>query len=342
MNKIRQGLFRVTLVTSILFGFFIVQKVDAKETLTIYTYESFITEWGPGPQIKEAFEKKCNCELEFVGLDSSIGILGRLQIEGENSNADIVLGLDTNLISVASETGLFAPHKVDMASEVTLPDSVKGKWEDEVFLPFDWGYFAFVYDDEKLSNPPSSLKGLVEDAQVTIVIQDPRTATPGLGLLLWVKSVYGKDAKGAWEKLSDKIVTTTKGWWDAYSLFLNGEADMVLSYSTSPAYHMIAEDRKNYKAAQFEEGHYTQIEVAGLLKSSNNKDLAREFLHFILTDDFQSIIPTTNWMYTVTNTEQPPEFNELIKPKNAFLFSSEEVKNNRKLWVDEWLQALTK
>ena len=342
MNKIRQGLFRATLVTSIFFGFFIVQKVDAKETLTIYTYESFITEWGPGPQIKEAFEKKCDCELEFVGLDSSIGILGRLQIEGENSNADIVLGLDTNLISVASETGLFAPHQVDIASKVSLPDSVTGKWEHEAFLPFDWGYFAFVYDDEKLSNPPSSLKGLVEDAQVTIVIQDPRTATPGLGLLLWVKSVYGKDAKGAWEKLSDKIITTTKGWWDAYSLFLNGEADMVLSYSTSPAYHMIAEDRKNYKAAQFEEGHYTQIEVAGLLKSSNNKDLAREFLHFILTDDFQSIIPTTNWMYTVTNTEQPPEFNELIKPKNAFLFSSEEVKVNRKLWVDEWLQALTK
>ena len=83
MNKIRQGLFRAILVTTIFFGFFIIQKVYAKETLTIYTYESFITEWGPGPQIKEAFEKKCNCELEFVGLDSSIGILGRLQIEGD-------------------------------------------------------------------------------------------------------------------------------------------------------------------------------------------------------------------------------------------------------------------
>ena len=234
--------------------------------------------------------------------------------------------MDTNLISVAAETGLFAPHQVDMANKVNLPDSVTGKWEDEAFLPFDWGYFAFVYDDEKLSNPPSSLKGLVEDAQVTIVIQDPRTATPGLGLLLWVKSVYGKDAKDAWEKLSDKIVTTTKGWWDAYSIFLNGEADMVLSYSTSPAYHMIAEGKENYKAVQFEEGHYVQIEVAGLLKSSKNKDLGREFLKFILTDDFQSIIPTTNWMYPVTKTQQPPEFNELIKPENAFLFSSEQVK----------------
>ena len=117
---------------------------------------------------------------------------------------------------------------------------------------------------------------------------------------------------------------------------------MVLSYSTSPAYHIIAEGKENYKAAQFEEGHYVQIEVAGLLESSKNKDLGREFLKFILTDDFQSIIPTTNWMYPVTKTQQPPEFNELIKPENAFLFSSEQVNNNRKVWVDEWLEALTK
>ena len=46
---------------------------------------------------------------------------------------------------------------------------------------------------------------------------------------------------------------------------------MVLSYSTSPAYHIIAEGKENYKAAQFEEGHYVQIEVAGLLESSKNK-----------------------------------------------------------------------
>ena len=56
----------------------------AKEILTIYTYESFITEWGPGPAIKNSFEEQCDCQVDFVGLDSSIGILGRLQIEGED------------------------------------------------------------------------------------------------------------------------------------------------------------------------------------------------------------------------------------------------------------------
>ena len=41
-----------------------------------------------------------------MALDSSIGILGRVQIEGADSAADIVLGLDTNLISIARNTRL--------------------------------------------------------------------------------------------------------------------------------------------------------------------------------------------------------------------------------------------
>ena len=32
------------------------------EKLTIYTYDSFVSEWGPGPKIEEAFEKKCKAE----------------------------------------------------------------------------------------------------------------------------------------------------------------------------------------------------------------------------------------------------------------------------------------
>ena len=87
--------------------------------LTVYTYDSFTSEWGPGPAIEIAFERECNCDLQFVGLDSSIGILGRVQIEGENSKADIVLGLDTNLTEIARETGLFVPH----GSEAKAPAS---------------------------------------------------------------------------------------------------------------------------------------------------------------------------------------------------------------------------
>ena len=52
-------------------------------------------------------------------------------------------------------------------------------------------------------------------------------------------------------------------------LFLRGEADMVLSYTTSPAYHLIAENDSRFASAQFDRGHYMQIEVAGTHSPEN-------------------------------------------------------------------------
>ena len=110
------------------------------------------------------------------------------------------------------------------------------------------------------------------------MLQDPRSSTPGLGFLLWMKSVYGDKAADAWKKLEPRILTVTPGWSEAYALFTKGEAPMVLSYTTSPAYHVIAENSERYKAAPFAEGHYLQVEVAGLIENSPEKELAKKFL----------------------------------------------------------------
>ena len=78
--------------------------------LVIYTYESFVAEWGPGPVIAANFEEICGCDVRFVGAGDGAGLLGRLRLEGARSEADIVLGLDTNLTAEAAATGLLAPH----------------------------------------------------------------------------------------------------------------------------------------------------------------------------------------------------------------------------------------
>ncbi len=310
----------------------------ADNTLTVYTYSSFASDWGPGPTIEKAFEAQCDCKLDFVALDDGVSILNRLRLEGGNSRADIVLGLDNNLIAEAKNTGLLAEHSVDTSS-VSLPDG----WSDTTFVPFDYGYFAFVYNKEKLTTPPKSLKELVEQREdINIIYQDPRTSTVGQGLLLWMKSVYGENTAQAWQQLAKKTVTVTKGWSEAYSMFRKGEADMVLSYTTSPAYHLIAEQDNQYAAASFSEGHYTQVEVAAKVKGSKNSVLADKFMNFILSEDFQAAIPTGNWMYPVTDIELPKGFETLSVPNQALLFSSEEVEKMRKPWIREWQNALTK
>ncbi|EJK2411930.1 thiamine ABC transporter substrate binding subunit [Vibrio parahaemolyticus] len=309
----------------------------AENTLTIYTYDSFAADWGPGPKIEQAFEAKCGCDVNFVALDDGVSILNRLRLEGGNSKADIVLGLDNNLMAEAKKTGLLTEHNVDTANTV-LPNG----WSDTTFVPYDYGYFAFVYNKEKLANPPKSMKELVETRDdLKVIYQDPRTSTPGQGLMLWMKSIYGDDVTQAWQKLASKTVTVTKGWSEAYSMFLNGESDLVLSYTTSPAYHLIAENDSKFATANFAEGHYMQVEVAAKVKGSKNSELADKFMDFILSDEFQSAMPMGNWMYPVTDVELPKGFETLSVPSKSLSFSADEVAKMRKSWIREWQSALT-
>jgi thiamine transport system substrate-binding protein len=290
-----------------------------KPELVVMTYDSFVADWGPGPAIEAAFEETCGCNLNFVAAGDGAALLARLKLEGARSDADVILGLDTNLTAAATETGLFSAH--GMQPDLDLPIA----WSDPNFLPFDWGYFAFVHNAD-MADVPGDMKALAA-SDTKIVIQDPRSSTPGLGLLMWVKAAYGDEAPAVWEALADNIVTVTPGWSEAYGMFLEGEADMVLSYTTSPAYHLIAEEDASKSAALFNEGHYMQVEVAGVLASSDQPDLAKDFLAFMVSEGFQSIIPTTNWMYPAKTPAAglPDGFETLIQPAQALLFSPEEA-----------------
>lgn len=155
---------------------------------------------GAWPDNQKAFEADCDCELKLVALEDGVSLLNRLRMEGKNSKADVVLGLDNNLLEAATQTRLFAKSGI-------APDAVNvpGGWHNDTFVPFDYGYFAFIYDKNKLKNPPKSLKELVEsDRKWRVIYQDPRTSTPGLGLLLWMQKVYGDNAPEAWQNWRPK------------------------------------------------------------------------------------------------------------------------------------------
>ena len=301
--------------------------------LSVYTYDGFNSDWGPGPQIEAAFEEVCACDLQFVGAGDGAAVLSRLRLEGAGTDADVVLGLDTNLMGAAADTGLFAATSVE--ADYDLPVA----WDDATFVPFDWGYFAFVAGTDVAA--PANFRELA-DSDLKIVIQDPRSSTPGLGLVTWVAAVYGDEAGALWGDLADNIVTVTPGWSEAYGLFLEGEADAVLSYTTSPAYHLIAEEDASKTAWAFDEGHYMQVEVAAKLASTDVPELADAFLQFLVTDAAQSVLPTTNWMYPAVLPEAglPTGFETLIQPETALLLPAAEAQAIAGPAIDTWRAAL--
>lgn len=305
------------------------------DPLTIYAPDYFGSEWGPGPAIKAAFEETCECEIEYVTGD----LLPRLLLEGERTNADVAIGFNSDVTKKARESGLFVPHKVD-TSALTLPLD----WTDDTFLPFNWSYTAFVYDNTKITNPPTSFAELVNsDEDWKIAIQDPRTSISGLALILWGEQVFGDDAEAEWAKLAPKVTTVTKGWSEAYGMFTDGEVDMVLSYTTSPAYHIIAEEDQTKSAALFDEGHYFMVELAAKLTTTDQPELADQFMAFIMDEKFQKLIPTANWSYpaALPKDQWPEAFSQLNYPEKAIFLNEDQAAALRDEAIAEWRAAFS-
>ena len=309
--------------------------------LTIYTYDSFNSEWGPGPVVFKRFEEQCACKLKVVSPGDSGTVLNRVILEKANPKADILLGLNNSELEKSFSYDLWEPYRSPLLEKVPAELLVD---KNNRVTPFDYGFIAFVYDSQKLKNPPNSLQDLLDPKyKRKIVIENPKTSSPGLSMLHWTISVYGEDGYlDYWKKLKPNLLSVTDGWSAAYGMFTKGEVPIVLSYVTSPAYHLEYEKTERYQAAVFQEGHYRQIEFAGILKGTRRSKRAQEFIDFMLSEKFQNVIPLTNWMFPVVQYQPLPEsFRIAPQPKSAPELNPARVNQQNSKWLKAWSRAMS-
>ena len=315
--------------------------VEEEAGLVIYAYDSFVAEWGPAPVVIPKFEDKHGVRVKVISVGDAGQVLNRAILEKDNPQADIVLGIDNNMLSRALEEGVLQPYRspnLEAIPEQLIFDAT------HAVTPFDYGYFAFVYDSEVLQDPPKSLEELADPRfRKRIIVQDPRTSSPGLGFLLWTIAVYGEQYLEYWKRLQPNLLAITDGWDTAYGMFTSGEAPMVLSYTTSPAYHVEYEQTERYRALLFQEGNYLQIEGMGILKGAAHAAAARKFIDFILTGEFQSEIPLTNWMYPVNpDAPTPDSFRFAPEPERSLQLPAAEIRSNTERWIDAWVKQVSR
>ena len=276
----------------------------AKETIIVGTYDSFATEWGPGPEIESLFEENCECDLKYVTTSQAGTLLGNIFIKDK----DIILG------------ATYDANKFNNFYK---------------FQTYDYGYYAFIYDESSLKNPPQTFEELINRDNLKIVVQDPRTSPVGMGLLTWISRVFYQNKEEAIQKINKQIITYTPGWSEAYGMFLEEKADLVLSYSTSPFYHQEYEDNYSYKALIFPEGHVKVNEYVVIPNDSKQKIIAENFLSFLSTEKIQRIISKKNIMYPILESATPSKMKNLPKPSEAM-----DVSTNEEL-ISLWLNVTT-
>lgn len=310
-------------------------------TLTVYAYDSLTAEYGLLPNVLKSFEEQNNAQVEVVSFSDTGSMLNQLILEKDAPKADIVMGLDNVDYVEASKNNVLAPYTPERASDI--PEDL---WFDKEFTmtPFDYGYIGFVYDSEQITfSEPISLADLAGPAYADkVIIEQAGASSPGTQLLLWTNAALGEEQADAfWLNMSKNVFQVAPDWSTAYyTLFLGGEAPIVLSYLTSPAYHIDQEGTYQYKTIPIKEGYIRQIEGVSVVAGSDQPDLAGDFIDYILEDSVQNAIPTTQWMMPIFGDPAtwPQAYTEITTPSAAesLQVPAEDIKTNLPTWIQEY------
>lgn len=306
--------------------------------VTVYTYSSFPAVLSEN--IVAHFREEYQVEVEFKSFSDTGPILSQLAQEKKVPQADVVMGLDNNYLPKALELGVLEPYKPQAVDRIR-PDLI---FDPEFnLIPFDYGYVVFNYDSERLAQVPNSHRDLLDPSyKGQIIIENPLTSSPGQVFLLTTIALYGEDGYlDYWRALKPNLLTITPGWDEAYGIFTSGEAPLVVSYGASPVYHFLYEDSERYKALVLDDGAYAQIEGIGIVKDTPYQKNARRLVDYVLSTEFQALIPETQFMYPVrSDLELPASFRVAARADRLFNLPPSEVAANLERWLSAWEQVM--
>jgi len=267
-------------------------------------------------------------------------MVNRLIREKSSPKADVVIGLDNNYLFRVKKLGILQPYRpkaLPRLREELLFDP------DLQLIPYDFGYIVFNYDSKTVSPVPQTHRDLLKPAyKDAIVVQSPLSSSPGQAFLLATIALFGEDGYlEYWRGLKQNGVFVAPGWDEAYGMFTNGERAIVLSYGTSPVYHLIYEKSEQYKALVLDGAAYAQIEGAGIVKGSPQPKLAAALLEYLLSKDFQEKLPEAQFMYpAVKDAKLPASFRVAAKVDRLLNLPPEQVAAKLDRWLADWEKTM--
>jgi thiamine transport system substrate-binding protein len=304
--------------------------------IIVYIYSSFTDTLKDS--INTHMANKYNTNVEFQQFDDTGPMVSSLVREKDNPKADVVIGIDNSFgLEILDEDVLIKYE----------PKTLKLKFDSLNFdktnrlIPFDYGYVTLNYDSQRLEEIPQSYKDLLSKKyENRIAVMSPQTSSTGRIFFLETIARFGEEGYlDFWRDFQSSITNITSGWNEAYyGLYIQGESDMVVSYSTSPPVHIIFDETDKYKSLIIDDKAYMQIETVGIVKGSKNIEMAKRVVDYIISTKFQNLIPENQFMLPVNPESVLPDvFVEYMEiPKESIILDTDYVKENLQKWLSDW------
>ena len=321
------------------------------QPLRVLTHESFDL---PAALLEE-FTAETGIEVQILPAGDAGEVVSRAILTRARPIADVLFGVDNSILSRALEAGIFEPYASPLLEGV--PERFVFDPQHRV-TPVDLGYVNFNYDvgwfEEEGLAPPRNLAELLEPRYRGLTaVMDPATSSPGLAFMLTTIDKFGEEGwLEYWAKLRDNDVLVTSGWSDAYYTAFTrygGDRPIVLSYATSPAAEvMFAEEPlEDAPTANLlcQGCAYRQVEAAGILRGTDRREAAEEFIDFLLSVPVQEAIPGVMFVYPVREDVPLPSafdrFARLPTEEQTAELPPERIAAGLEEWLSQWTQVVS-
>jgi thiamine transport system substrate-binding protein len=320
---------------------------DPSGTLTVATYSSFTGEGAAGNWLKSAFEEENpDTTVEFVTPENGLNQYVQRAQQDAPIDADLYVGLNTGELVRADErldSALFTSVESGLEGASEVKESLRIDPNGRA-ITYDTGYITLVYDEDEVEGP-FTFDTLLEPAfENALITQNAQQSDPGRAFLLWTIANRGEDAYlDYWQGLLDNGVTVLDDWEPAYNAYLDGEAPMVVSYSTDQVYyHGPDVDVSRHQVGFIEDQGYANPEAMALFAASDDPELARQFMEFVLTPAAQRAVASRNVQYpAVEGVEMPEEFARYAyEPPEPVTFTYDELAGNVGTWIEDWARQV--
>ena len=313
-------------------------------TLTVMVHDSFAV----SDDVIAAFEQANNVKVQFLASGDAGSAVNKAALSKEAPLADVFYGVDNTFLSRALDEGIFEPYNSPLLEKI--PAQFKLDPLNQA-LPVDFGDVCLNYDvsyfSEKNLTPPANLEDLLKPAyRGLLVVENPATSSPGLAFLFATIGHFGEAGYlDFWQGLVDQNVKVVNDWETAYYTDFSrwgGQYPLVVSYGSSPPFEMIfAEEPLEAPptvAITTDGSCFRQIEFVGILKGTQNHDLAEKFVDFMLSPTFQEDIPLQMYVFPVNPEAQLDEtfVQYLSIPENPIVLDPAEIAKHREDWIQAW------
>jgi thiamine transport system substrate-binding protein len=303
-----------------------------------------------------AFEAAHNARLVLLPAGDAGAALNQAILAAENPLADVFFGVDNSFMGRALAADIFEPYDspqlANLRPELRLDASNR-------LLPVDYGDVCLNVDlawfAARDMTPPQSLADLTDPAYRGLTVAlNPATSSPGLAFLLATIAAFGESGaytyRDFWADLRANDVLITDGWsgayWGHFSAASDGDRPVVVSYASSPAAEVVFADPPidaPPTAAVTSAGScYRQVEFVGILRGTENRELAEKLVDFMLDLPFQNEIPLHMFVFPAHSQASLPEVfvQWAAIPAEPALLDAARVDANREAWIQAWTEVV--